>query len=123
MDTNGNFINSDDILARIDELEEEYAEGDEMGLDAKDANIEDYDGELEELKDIAEQAYLKARGNIVFYAEHYFAEAMEDDAYDFGFVERDSAISSYVDWEKYAEGLKIDYSEYTIDGSTYLARD
>lgn len=106
------FINSDDILARIDEL----------GQYTQTGVQDEITDEIDKLRDLVSEADLDNRGDIVFYREDYFPEAMEDDAYDFGFIQRDSPVANYVDWEGYAEGVQVDYREYEIAGTTYLAR-
>jgi hypothetical protein len=106
-----NFINSDSILERITELENQAPDGDESEISS----------ELDELRDIVSEARLEDRC-AVFIRESYFAEAMEEDAYDFGFVQRNSPVVDHVDWDAYADCAMIDYQEYSIAGYTYYAR-
>ena len=105
------FINSDDILTRIEELERQAPDGDESEVSS----------ELDELRELSDLACLEER-SLVFYLDSYFSEAMEEYAYDVGVIQRDSEISNYVNWDSYADGMQMDYTEYTIGGYTYWAR-
>lgn len=55
--------------------------------------------------------------------ESYFTEYAEELANDIGAVNSDAGWpNNFIDWEKAAEALKMDYTEIDFDGVTYLIR-
>jgi antirestriction protein len=55
--------------------------------------------------------------------ESYFVQYAEELANDIGAVKSDAGWpNGFIDWEKAADALKIDYSEVDFDGVTYLIR-
>jgi hypothetical protein len=54
--------------------------------------------------------------------ESEFQDYAQELANDIGMVDTDSAIYPYVDWERWADALKQDYTSVDFDGNTYLIR-
>lgn len=57
-------------------------------------------------------------------AEDEFEDYAQELADDLGYA-RDSAsnpLMGFIDWEGWAESLKVDYTEVTFEGDTYLIR-
>ena len=92
---------------------ENVCEGGETRLAALEALEDQLNGDLEEY----------ARKESTLIPESEFVEDAEDFAYDSGMIERDSSVACYVDWERWADALKMDYTSVDFDGETYLIRD
>jgi hypothetical protein len=54
--------------------------------------------------------------------EEDFEDYAMEEAYDLGFASRrdENPLFSFIDWEAWAEHLKMNYTEVTFDGNTYL---
>lgn len=63
-----------------------------------------------------------ARNESTLVPESEFQDYAEALASDIGMVDTESAIYQYVNWAKWADDLKIDYTEVDFDGNTYLIR-
>ena len=57
-----------------------------------------------------------------FVLEDKFTEYARQIAEETGMVDLNSNMSNYIDWEVFAHDLKMDYSEFTFEGYTYLTR-
>lgn len=57
-----------------------------------------------------------------FVLEDEFTEYARQIAEETGMVDLNSNMSNYIDWEVFAHDLKMDYSEFTFEGYTYLTR-
>ena len=55
-------------------------------------------------------------------AESYFTEYTEEYLKELGYLPQDLAWFIKVDWEKTAEHVKADYTEFELEGTTYLIR-
>ncbi len=108
LDNGENFIDSDDILARIEELE--------------GTEDEDEKAELEALTDFAEQGNFESyRQELI--RESYFTDYAMELAKDIGSIQDyDAWPATCIDWEQAAEDLKQDYTELDYDGVTYYGR-
>lgn len=53
--------------------------------------------------------------------ERYWQQYAEQFAEDVGMIERDSSMSTYVDWEKYADDLRMDATSFDTAHGTYYA--
>lgn len=122
------IINSRDIIARIDELEDELDGGDiddETDLFMLDGV--DYDAEYHEcetLKACAAEGELYAadwqHGATLIHEDHFEAYA-EQFARDIGAISDDDAWPiRHIDWTAAADELREDYTEIEFDGETYL---
>jgi hypothetical protein len=145
---NDNVIDPRDIDSRIDELQAErdeiesrLSEAQEQldavshsaDLDEEDTGDiptpEDIEGIRQELADWDEENgdelktlksfYDEIRADEPLIADHYFTEYAQYFCEDIS-----GEIPSYivVDWEATADGLKVDYYTYTLDGTDYLQR-
>ena len=120
-------IDSRDIIARIEELEELYdefkeeQEGEE--INAKDEEWEYYD-ELKELKDLEEECrdFDDWQYGLTLIHESYFVDYCKDLVEDIGDLPQNLADYIVIDWEATAENLKVDYSEVDFGGETYYVR-
>ncbi len=63
------------------------------------------------------------RDGVTFIPENDFKDYAEELAYDIGVVNRDSQITVYIDWESWADDVKMDYSVVEFDGDTYWWRE
>lgn len=102
------------------ELEEDLAKAKKALADWNGENAE----ELRKLKDFREEVegYCDWNHGETFIAESYFVEYCEDLVKDIGDLPRDLPSYLAIDWEKTAENLKVDYSEATLEGSTFFFR-
>jgi len=123
------LIDSRDIIARIEELEEERDDWDDNTSIAHQAWVDEFPDEAQELlalKALASECegYGDWNHGEVLIAEHYFAHYAEDLASDLSDYNPREARWPYtcIDWEKAAEDLKQDYAEVTFGSTTYLIR-
>lgn len=57
-----------------------------------------------------------------FVLEDKFTEYARQIAEETRMVDLNSNMSNYINWEVFAHDLKMDYSEFTFEGYTYLTR-
>lgn len=128
-------IDSRDVIKRIEELEEERRaaiedcdHGEECN--ARDAHAKDFDdsedgAELKALLSLAEEGESLAdweHGEALI-RESYFEDYARELAEDIGAIGRDMQWPlSYIDWERAADALKMDYTSVDYDGVTYYGR-
>lgn len=130
-------IDSRDVIARIEELQEERQElldatesgsGSEMAKaqDALTAWDADNLDELNALLALQEQAEPYApdwRHGESLIRDSYFKEYAQELAEDIGAVKPDAQWPyTCIDWEKAAEELQADYTAVEFDGVTYWIR-
>lgn len=116
-------IDSLDVIARIEELE-----------DQRDAALEDpEEPELDEdeAKELAELKALASEGEgladwtygAALIHEDHFEDYARQLAEDIGAIDPDASWpASYIDWEAAADALKVDYTAVDFGGQTYFAR-
>jgi len=144
--SNDNFIDSRDVemeadqyQSDIDDKQEEINDTTEELDEAReiddDEAIADLDGKLANLQDeltdlkeesesileLHEECENYARGGSLI-NESYFTEYCEEFAYDCGEISRDSSMSQYVDWDRYAEDSKMDYTTITFEGTDFYVQ-
>ena len=136
-------IDSRDVIKRIEELEAEKQELEEIldGLvkewgeveekeEAAEALIEwkdNYGEELEVLKKLAKDGedyapdWIHGAGLI---HEDYFTEYCEELCKDIGDIPKELPwyIANHIDWDGVADEIKQDYTEIDFDGETYYVR-
>lgn len=106
-----NYIDSRDIIARIEELER-----DEEALD------DDEKDELETLRKAAEEGEQYARDwgdGVTLIREDYFVDYCREDC---GYLPKDLPWWIAIDWDKTADNMRGDYTEIEVGGYTYLVR-
>ncbi len=54
--------------------------------------------------------------------ESQFQEHCKELAYDCGDVQRDGIMSAYIDWERFAEDCKVDYTTITFRGTDFYVQ-
>jgi hypothetical protein len=127
------FIDSRDIIARIDYLRASWTEttGEswsdfELSEDDWAADI-GYD-ELVKLLALQEECETSGLGDewphgALLIHEDYFEEYAEEMAYDIGAISRNAHWPlQFIDWNRAADALKYDYIEVDFDGATYWGR-
>lgn len=77
---------------------------------------------LSDLDDELNTLWSVARDNSSAIPECEWVEYAEQLADDLGMVDSDSSLRFYIDWEKWAEDLKMDYSSFDFEGTTYYVR-
>jgi antirestriction protein len=106
-------IDSRDVIERIEELENNPIEGDEIE-------------ELEQLRKLAEQSVGYAADwqyGETLIRDDYFKQYAMDLADELGALETDRGWpANYIDWNAAADALKQDYTEIDFDGVTYWVR-
>ena len=111
-------LDSRDVIERIAELRAEIG----------DSAPDDYVSEREDLAILEE--FAKAASEVsdweyneTFISDAYFERYAEELARDIGAIsDTDQWPVYFIDWEKAADALKQDYSEYTRNGFTCWAR-
>lgn len=125
-DMNQDFFDSRDLIERIEELEalEEAALADDATQDDVDAWDRVLDDELAILREFADDASNASDWTYgeTFIHEDYFTEYTKDMLADCGYIPADLPDWIKIDWEETAANVKVDYTEYTLDGNTYYAR-
>ena len=115
------IIDSRDVLARIEYLEDEAEECAECKTETcVDSDHEEYRA----LKSLAEEAEGYASDwtyGAALIRETYFVEYAQEMAEDIGAVGRDLQLPlQHIDWQAAADELKQDYTEVEFDGVPYL---
>lgn len=115
IDNGENVIDSRDVIARIEELEELLEDGQEY---------EDEREELKTLKAFAEEAEGCGdwKDGETLIRESYFTQYCEELLKDCGELPKDIPWYIVIDWEKTADHIRIDYTSLDLDGITYLIR-
>lgn len=126
-DMNQDYFDSRDMVERIEELEalEDLFLDPESSEEDKAEWTRELDNELGQLREFADSV-----GNpewihgMTFIAEHHFEDYAQELCTDLGYLTGDlpGFISSNINWEGVADDLRVDYSEYELDGNTYYAR-
>jgi antirestriction protein len=113
------IIDSREVIERIAELEAVAEEGDSL-LD-QDERID-----LEELRKLAAEASDYAADweyGETLIRDSYFVTYAQEFAEDIGAVNPDAGWpNSYIDWERAARELRMDYTSVEFDGVTYWIR-
>lgn len=130
------IIDSRDVIARIEELEEERRaaiEDCDHGEDCKaqDAHARDFDDseegqELKALKALQEEAEGYAadwKHGEALIRDSYFKAYAQELADDIGAVNSDAGWpNNCIDWDKATRQLQMDYASVEFDGVTYWIR-
>lgn len=146
--SNEDIIDSRDVIARIDYLKPYRVVGivnndvvDEFDSeeDARRALANDFDvpeayvleidedeaDELRKLRELADEGENLADWTYgeTLVRDSYFEDYARELADDIGAINRDAGWPlCHIDWEAAADALRVDYTEVTFDGVTYLAR-
>ena len=119
-----------DLIARFEELENEW--NDVVGEPSDEAVewMQDNGAEYKILKDLLEE--LAGHGGdeqwrgawypITLVSADYFTSYCKELCEDIGDIPRDLPHYIEIDWEGTAQNIKVDYVEVTIDGRDYLYR-
>lgn len=126
-DMNQDHFDSRDMIERIEELEElkELALDEEATQEDRDEWDPALDEELTILHDFQDDV-----GNpewihgMTFIAESHFTGYAQELCTDLGYLPDNlpGFIASNIDWAGVADDLRVDYTEYELDGNTYYAR-
>lgn len=140
------ILDSRDIIARIEELEElettfndaaqeladmeDDADGQADAVEALDAAREAFDEdaqtELKVLRELAEECEGYAsdwRHGETLIRDSYFERYAQELAEDIGLIKDDAAWPyTCIDWERAARELQMDYTAVEFDGVTYWVR-
>lgn len=127
-DMNQDYFDSRDMIERIEELEalEEAALAEDATREDRDEWGCGLDDELATLREFQDDV-----GNpewihgMTFIAESHFEDYAQELCTDLGYLPDNlpGFIASNIDWAGVAEDLRVDYTEYELDGNTYYARD
>lgn len=112
------IIDSRDVIARIEELEE-------MREEESDDWTDDDEIELAELRDLAERGEICTDWvhGATLIRDSYFETYAEQLAEDIGAIGRDMPWPlDYIDWEAAAAALQQDYTSVEYGGETYWVR-
>ena len=140
--SNPTTINSRDVIERIDELVSEFVFATEESEDPYGINetnrytmsADDWQFGLN--SDDAEELYnllqFERNANCVadwnygetFINDEYFTDYVRDLVEDCGYINADTPywITDAIDWDRVADALISDYTDYEFDGTTYWAR-
>ncbi len=114
-----NYLDLNDLADELGALEDEEAEledGDELTAEASGrlADLQDLQGELG--GDLATYA----RGECTLIPEPEFTDYAQELATEVGDIKSTDPLYAYIDWERWADDLRHDYTEVDFDGYTYL---
>jgi hypothetical protein len=137
IDNTEDVIDSRDVIARIDELKAEWTDA----TDGEDPDLyalsEDdwsvglgWDGaaEIVALLELAEQGKSLADWEYgeTLIRDDYFPQYAQELAEDIGAIDTSATYTSwplqYIDWDRAADALLMDYTTVEFDGVTYWAR-
>lgn len=117
-------IDSRDVIARVEELESERDDWEEVTPWAE-ANEEE-SRELDALQALTEEAegYCPDwRHGATLIRDSYFKEYAQELADDIGAIDRNASWPcNCIDWEQAASELQMDYTSAEFDGVTYWVR-
>lgn len=123
-DMNQEFFDSRDLIERLEELEEleEIFLDPESSEEDKSEWTRELDDELATLRKFADEASHVPDWEYgeTFIHEDYFVDYVEDLVKDCYQMEIPDWVA--IDWESTANSVKVDYTEFTLDGNTYYAR-
>lgn len=136
IDNTVDIIDSRDVIQRIQELKDEWSEAtEEVSPDWYVLSEDDWavglgwDGarEIVALLELAEEGQELADWEYgeTLVRDSYFTEYAEQLAEDIGAIDLSASLNwplQYIDWERAAEALQMDYVQITFDGVTYWAR-
>lgn len=148
IDNGMNVIDSRDVIARIEELQEQkdnYLEAYDMWREEKEEFEEKHEGEgfnepepepsiteaeedeLKELKALADEAEGYSGDwiyGVTLIREDYFVEYAKELCKDIGGLPKDLPwyIADHIDWEGVARELQQDYTEVDFAGTSYFIR-
>ena len=108
------IIDSRDIIARIDELEDTYDDLNQLEM-----------AELVTLKGLADDATCDAwEDGEVLVNENYFTEYCKELCEDIGAVPKELSwyIENNIDWDGVACDIRVDYMAVDFDGEAYFIR-
>ena len=110
------FINSSDVVERITEL-------------SRMTSREDWEeDELVRLRDLHDQLTgifsenALRINNPTLVLEDDFEDYCRTTADDMGDIREEGSVAGFVDWEAYADHVRVDWADVDFDGVTYLVR-
>jgi hypothetical protein len=128
------IIDSRDVIARIEELKDEWIDAtesevhpDELVMSEEDWQVGlGVDGAHELLALLALQDEADCTpdwqyGETLIH-EDYFTTYVEELLVDIGYLPDDLPSFIHIDWERTADDLKVDYFEVEFDGETFYVR-
>lgn len=126
---NQDVFDSRDLIERLEELEalEECANDPEATQEDLDEWTRDLADELTTLRAFAAEAEDYCEDwpyGETFIHEDYFTEYTKELVLDCGYIPASLPdwIENNIDWDGVADELKVDYTEFELDGNTYYAR-
>lgn len=127
-DMNQDYFDSRDMIERIEELEalEEAALAEDATQEDRDEWGRALDDELATLREFADSVSSSEWDHgMTFIAESHFEDYAEELCTDLGYLPDNlpGFLASNIDWAGVAEDLRVDYTEYELDGNTYYTRD
>ena len=117
IDLSADFIDSRDIDARIEYLEEMQANHEDPEIEDTEPLDEDEQEELNALRALRDElsGYCSWEGGATLIADHYKAAYARDYAEDVG-GEIPEWLENYIDWDKWADDFyDYDYTEATVE--------
>ena len=124
LDLTADIIDVRDIIARIEELEQEQPDDDSARDWTGAQELADLTALMSELEGMGGDE--QWRGDwypVTLIRESYFRHYAQELAEDIGAVDHNASWpNNCIDWDHAAGDLKLDYSALTIDGETYWTR-
>ncbi len=115
------YIDSRDLQAWLDDLEGRKPDPDDADEVAESDWTENDATTLKALQDIVGD--IDTRGGATLVNESEWVNYARQTADDFGMVDEAGPLAKYVDWDKWADDLRGDYSVIEIAGTTFYYRD
>ena len=117
-------LDARDIMARVEELEEERDEEDGPGLSDEDAQeLATLSAFLEDMKGAGGDE--QWRGDwypVTLVRDSYFTDYAQELVEECGYISKDFPSWIEVDWEATARNVRMDYTPADFDGVTYWFR-
>jgi hypothetical protein len=118
------IIDSRDLIARADEIEAANDAADDGEDDDRDQDARDEETELlAAIRELADQGIEDWEDGATLIREDYFKTYAQEFAEDIGAMPDANAWpGSYIDWDRAADALAMDYTSVTFLGTDYYVR-
>lgn len=121
LDGTDDVFDSRDVIERLEEIEDEMVEAED---EARFDDVEDLAQEREILESLRNEFdHREFEDGVILISDDYFVDYAQELAEDIGAYDPDAGWpNAYIDWERAADDLRMDYSAVEFHGVTYWGR-
>lgn len=121
INNNQDMIDSREVIGRIKELQDDGV------IPIEDLPEDNSEIDEEDAEELSSLLKLQEQGETCGDWEHgatlirdsYFEQYAQDFASDIGEIDTNGHMSGYIDWDRYAADLQVDYTQVEFSGETY----